>query len=242
MPLPKSESPVYELTLPLSKIKINFRPFLVKEQRNLLMALESEDPVTIEQNVIQVLTNCTLTEGINVEKLPIIDVEYYFIQLRARSVGEISEVGYQCNNPINSEHICNHVTQIPIKLLDINVVIPDHIEDTFKLGPKLVVKLKYPEFQLIKRIKNSESITDFAFVMIAESIESIFDGEQYYYAKDVTPEEMLDFVETLTQAQFDMIQEFFINLPKMNKLIEYTCVNCNFEHKIEIEGLESFFG
>jgi hypothetical protein len=240
VPLPKIDSPVYELDLPLSKIHIKFRPFLVKEQRNLMMAIEANDIDTAERNIKQVLQNCTLTQDINIEKLPLLDVEYYFLNLRARSVGEMVENKYKCVNMVGDKQ-CGNVIDIKVNLLDIKPEFPPNISDTVKLTDKISVKLKYPEFSVMKRVKDSSNVSDFAFTLIAESIESIFDGEQMYYANEYKPSELVDFVESLGQEEFSKLEEFFENLPKLRKKIELKCSKCNHEHTLDVEGLESFF-
>ena len=239
MALPKIDAPVYELDLPLSKKHIRFRPFLVKEQRNLMMALESDDKGNIEKNVRQVLHNCTLTEGIEIDDLPILDVEYYFLQLRARSVGEVVENKYKCENLVD-EKPCGNLMESNLNLLDIKVNMPENQSDVIQLNNKLSIKLKYPEFSILSA--DISSVTDLAFSMIVNSIEYIFDGEQYYYAKESNPEELTEFVESLNQQQFSKIEDFFSNLPTLNKNIQMDCNKCGFHHTIEVEGLESFFG
>lgn len=239
MALPKVDTPIYELDLPLSKKHIRFRPFLVKEQRNLLMALEANDSETIEQNIRQVLLNCTLTE-IDFDSLPVLDVEYYFLNLRARSVGEVVQNKYKCNNEVEDKE-CGNIMDVDVNILDIKVDMPETIKDEIRVTDKIVVKLKYPQFSIVKRAINTESATDLAFDMIAESIEYIYDGEQFHYAKEQEPEDLVDFVESLNQTQFAKLEEFFNNLPKLNKNIEMDCKKCGFHHKIKVEGLESFF-
>ena len=238
MALPKIDAPVYELDLPLSKKHIRFRPFLVKEQRNLMMALESDDKGNIEKNVRQVLHNCTLTEGIEIDDLPILDVEYYFLQLRARSVGEVVENKYKCENLVD-EKPCGNLMESNLNLLDIKVNMPENQSDVIQLNNKLSIKLKYPEFSILSA--NISSATDLAFSMIVNSIEYIFDGEQYYYAKETTKEELTEFIESLSQEQFNKIEEFFDNLPTLNKTIEMDCKKCGFHHQIYVEGLDGFF-
>lgn len=240
MALPKIDAPIYEIDLPLSKKHIRFRPFLVKEQRNLMMAMEANDKETIEKNIRQVLHNCTLTEGIDVDSLPIIDVEYYFIQLRARSVGEVVENKYRCENTVE-EKICNNLMELKLNLLDIKVNINEDVKDIIQLTDKIAIKLKYPQFSLIEKTSKLDDATDMAFQMIVESIEYIFDGQQYYYAKESDPKELLEFVESLNKDQFDKIEQFFNNLPKLNKTVNLTCNKCGFKHLIDVEGLESFF-
>ena len=241
MALPKIDSPVYELDLPLSKKHISFRPFLVKEQKNLMMALESDDRETIEKNIRQVLTNCTITENIDIDKLPVIDVEFYFINLRARSVGEIVENDYICTNEVDGIQ-CGNKMHGKLNLLNIKVDVNPNKKDTIKITDKITIKMKYPEFSLVDKLNKKESAVDIAFEVVVESIESIFDGEQYYYANETSKEELMQFIESLNQEQFGKLEEFFNNLPTMHQKMEMKCSKCSFEHTIEMESLESFFG
>jgi hypothetical protein len=241
MALPKIDAPVYELDLPLSKKHIRFRPFLVKEQRNLLMAMESDDRDTIEKNIKQVLHNCTLTPDVDVEKLPITDVEFYFLNLRARSVGEIVESKYRCENVVDDKP-CGNLMESKLNLLDITVDMSSVNDGNIRLTDKIVLKLVYPEFSILERIGKLNSPADIAFGMIVDCIESIFDGEQFYYANETSREELTEFVESLNQEQFSKIEAFFENMPKLNKSVQMTCGKCGFSHNIEVEGLESFFG
>jgi hypothetical protein len=240
MALPKIDTPVYDLELPLSKKQIRFRPFLVKEQKNLMMAMEADDKETIERNIKQVLTNCTLTDGIVIDNLPVIDVEFYFIQLRARSVGEIVENRYICTNEIEGTQ-CGHKMDAKFNLLEISVDIDPEAKDVIKINESISIKLKYPEFSLVEKLKKKENAVDIAFEVVIDSIEYIFDGEQYHYASEVTRKELTDFIESLNQEQFGRLEEFFNNLPKLNKKIDLKCGKCGFDHAISMEGLESFF-
>jgi hypothetical protein len=241
MALPKLDVPTYEIVLPVSKTKIKFRPFLVKEQRNLLMAIESNESATIQQNVKDILYNCTLTEGIDIEKLPIIDVEFYFINLRAKSVGEIVESKYKCNNMVGDKE-CGNIMETEVDLQNIVVQTNESVSPEIQLTPQITIKLKYPEFGIVQDSLKYDSIAETTFNMIAESIEYIYDGEQFYYGTEAEPGEMLEFVEGMNQEQFSKVENFFNNLPKLKKEIEIDCSKCGYHHKIEVEGLESFFG
>ena len=241
MALPKIDTPIYELDLPLSKKHVRFRPFLVKEQKNLLMAMESGDSKSIEQNVKQVLNNCTVTENIDIEKLPVLDVEFYFLNLRARSVGEVVENKYRCDNQVDGS-ACGNIMETSLNLLDIKIEGIKENDGVIQLTDTISIKLKYPEFSVINKLSKLSDVSDIAFEMIAESVEYIFDGEQFYYAKETTTEELVEFIEGLNQQQFAKIEDFFANLPKLEKKIEMKCSRCGFEHKLDVEGLESFFG
>ena len=241
MALPKLDVPTYEIELPVSKKKIKYRPFLVKEQRNLLMAIESSESTTIQQNIKDILYNCTLTEGIDVDKLPIIDVEYYFINLRAKSVGEVVESRYRCNNQVEDNE-CGNIMEKDVDLTQIKVQMNEDISAEIQLTANISIKLKYPEFGIVKDSLKYDNINDVTFNMIAQSIEYIYDGQQFYYANESTIEELIEFVEGLNQEQFNKVEKFFNNLPKLKETLDIKCNKCGFEHKIEVEGLESFFG
>lgn len=240
MPLPKIDTPIYDLTLPLSNKKIRFRPFIVKEQKNLFMALESNDDEAIQENIKQVLRNCTLTDGVDIDDLPVVDIEYYFINLRAKSVGEIVENKYRCENVVE-EKKCNNIMDISLNLTDIKVEGVVKGNDVIQLTDKISIKLKYPKFSILKSIRNMDKMTEIAMRMVAESIEYIYDGEQFYYANEVSVEELIEFVESLNQKQFQQIEKFFQEMPKLEKKIKMTCRKCGFKHSLDIEGLENFF-
>jgi hypothetical protein len=241
MALPKLDTPTYELELPVSKKTIKYRPFLVKEQRNLLMAMESSDSAATQQAIRDILFNCTITENIDIDKLPIVDIEYYFINLRAKSVGEMVESRYRCNNVVEDKE-CGNIMEKEIDLTKIKVELPEDVKDEIQLTSKIIVKLKYPEFGVVKDSLKYDNINEITFNMIAESIEYIYDGDQFYYNHEAQPGEMLEFVESMNQEQFNKIEKFFDNLPKLKESVNITCSKCGFNHTIEVEGLESFFG
>jgi hypothetical protein len=243
MALPKLDTPTYELELPVSKKQIKYRPFLVKEQRNLLMALESNDSSATQNAIRDILTNCTITESIDIDKLPIIDIEYYFLNLRAKSVGEIVESRYRCNNLVEDKE-CGNIMEKDIDLNQIKVDIPEGVNPEIRLSPKITIKMKYPEFGVVKDSLKYDDINKVTFNMIAESIEYIYDSidEKFYYDHEAQPGEMLEFVESMNQEQFAKVENFFNNLPKLKETLNITCSKCGFNHTIEVEGLESFFG
>ena len=241
MALPKLDVPSYEIDLPVSKKKLKYRPFLVKEQRNLLMALESQDSNSTHQAVRDILINCTLSDDVDIDKLPIIDIEYYFINLRAKSVGEIVESRYRCNNIVDDKE-CGNIMEKNIDLTQIKVQVAEDIKPEIQLTPQISIKMKYPEFGIVKDSLKFEDINEVTFNMIAESIEHIYDGEQFYYGHEAQPGEMLQFVEGMNQEQFSKVEKFFDNLPKLKEDVNITCSKCGFNHTIEVEGLESFFG
>lgn len=243
MALPTLDVPIYDLELPVSKKKIRYRPFLVKEQRNLLMALDSKDSNSTQQAIRDILINCTVTEGIDIDRLPIVDIEYYFINLRAKSVGEIVESKYKCNNVVEDVE-CGNIMEKDIDLTKIEVELPKDISSEIQLSPKITIKMKYPEFGVVKDSLKYDDINEVTFNMIAQSIEYIYDSieEKFYYGHEAQPGEMLDFVESMNQEQFAKVEKFFDELPKLKQTINLKCSKCDFDHTIEVEGLESFFG
>jgi hypothetical protein len=241
MALPKIDTPTYELTLPLSKKKITFRPFLVKEQKNLMMAMEDDNRETIERNIKQVLTNCTLTQDVNIEDLPVTDIEYYFINLRARSVGEVVDNKYVCTNEVEDKQ-CGNKMEVKINLLEIEVNINSDSSNEIRINDKIVLNMKYPKFSIIEKLSKKDSAVEVAFDIMIDSIESIYDGEQYYYGHETPKEEMMQFLESLNQEQFSKLENFFENLPKIRKKVDMKCSKCGFDHTMDLEGLENFFG
>ena len=240
MALPKIDVPTYELELPISKKKIKYRPFLVKEQRNLLMAMESEESDSVHSAIRDILHNCTLNDDVDVEKLPIVDVEYYFLNLRAKSVGEVIDSKYRCNNIVEGKD-CGNIMEKPINLLSVNVDSTDQVSPEIQLTDKLSVKMKYPEFSIIKDSIHLDNDTEITFHLLAQCIEYIYDGEQFYYGIETPLQEMVEFVENMNQENFEKLENYFNHLPKLKETIEMTCGKCGFHHKIDVEGLESFF-
>jgi hypothetical protein len=241
MALPKIDTPVYSLVLPLTNKELKFRPFLVKEQKNLLMSMESNDSDDIQRNIKQILQNCTLTEKIDIEKLPVIDVEYYFLNLRARSVGEVVINKYRCDVEVEGK-TCGGQMECSLNLLDIKVENLKENKDVIKLTDNISIKMKYPEYSVMSKLSKLTNAADIAFEMIVDSIEYIYDGEQMHYAHESTPEELMQFIESLNQQQFAKIEDFFSDLPTIQKKIEMSCPRCGFLHNFKAEGLESFFG
>lgn len=241
MALPRIDTPIFQIKLPLSAKEIKFRPFLVKEQKNLLMALEADDKETIERNIKQILHNCTLTENIDIDRLPVVDVEYYFINLRSKSVGEVVENTYICNNETEGG-ACGNKMKVEIDLNTISVENFNPDDSIIQLTESISMKLKYPEFSVVERVSESSNSVETAFKIIVDSIEYIFDGDQYYYASETSPQELMDFVESLNQEQFSRLEQFFDKIPKIKKDVEIKCSKCGFDHSITVEGLENFFG
>jgi hypothetical protein len=238
MPLPKISTPTYELEIPSTKKKIKYRPFLVREEKILIIAMESEDPKQITNAVKDVLTNCVLTKGVNIEELSTFDIEYLFLNIRGKSVGEEVEVLITC--PDDGE------TQVPtvINLDDIKVqVSKDHKRD-IQLDENLKMRMKYPSMnEFIKNnfaFENAMSVDD-TFDLISSCIEQVYNEEESWAAADCNKKELAEFLEQLNSKQFKEIEKFFETMPKLSHTIKIKNPKTGVESEVVLEGLSAFF-
>lgn len=241
--LPKIDVPVYSVKLLSNGKTVKFRPFTVKEEKLFLMANEAEDVESMIDTVKQVLNNCVISE-IDLGSLPIFDFEYLFLNIRAKSIGEVVNLQYKCNNDLPDEegegtHKCGNLVKVDLNILDIEVdqkKIDGKIEITEKMG----MVMKYPTFEIIKNY-DSQAEAEVIVDLTASCIDYIYDSEQIYYAKDSTKEELVEFVENLQAKDLEKIKDFFESMPKMSKKIDFKCNKCGYEEKINLEGIQSFF-
>jgi hypothetical protein len=245
MALPKIDVPTYETTLISSGKKVKYRPFLVKEQKLFLMASQSTDEKETVDVVKQVLNNCILSD-INVDDLPTFDLEHLFMQLRARSVGEVVNLKYNCNNTLKDDKgedkVCGGLVKFDLNILDIKPTIDPGHNSKIEITDKLGIVMKYPTLGMVKNFDNlqNESI-DTIMDVIVSCIDFIYDDEQMYYAKDSTKEELMEFVDNLQQDDLEKIQKFFTTMPKISKPLDFKCGKCGYEEKIVVEGIQNFF-
>jgi hypothetical protein len=244
--LPKIDVPIYEITLPLLQKKVKIRPFRVKEEKILLMAMESEDDAAVLLAIKQIVNNCCV-DDMDVDSLPVLDLEYMFLQLRARSIGEIIDLQYRCNNDVDNEgetKKCNNIIKLSFNALEVEPQTEEGHKKEIQLTPKLGVVMKYPDFKLVNKISNSPNLSDTDVIAktISGCIDYIFDNDSIYYAKDASEAELIDFVDSLTREQFEKIQEFFDTVPKMKKNLTFKCSKCGYEEELVLEGIQSFFG
>ena len=239
MPLPTISTPTYELTLPSSSRKIKYRPFLVKEEKILIIAMESQDVKQIARAVKDVLSKCIMTKGTKVEKLSTFDIEYLFLNIRGKSVGEHIEVMVTCPD--------DGKTQVPmsINIDDINVQTDENHTIDIKLDNTYSLRMKYPS--LDEFIKNnfdnvSDMNVDDTFDLISSCIDQVYSEEESWSHQDCTKKELSDFVESLNSNQFKMIENFFTTMPKLSHTVKVLNPNTKVESEIKIEGLQSFFG
>lgn len=237
MPLPKIDLPVYNVHLKSENRDVRFRPFVVKEEKLLIMALESDDYKQIVETVKQIINNCLLDE-IDLDNLPMFEVENIFLNLRARSMGERVEVTYICQNVVEDKK-CGAEMNHEVDLLKVATTIKE-VNPVIQLTDKIGIKLKYPTFETAKRIRLEDDV-DLAIKIIRECTDFIFDKEQTYSVTDITDEEFVDFVNSMTQDQFNKIKLFFENMPKLSYNNTMACPRCKKEHDIVLEGILDFF-
>ena len=238
MPLPKIAAPTYTLELPSTGQEISYRPFLVKEEKVLVIALESEDNKQISNAIKTVIKNCILTKGVKVESLPTFDIEYLFLNIRGKSVGEEIEVNVICPD--------DEATQVPvtIDLDDIQVQKNDDHTNKIKLDDTLMMEMKYPS--LDEFIKNNfdfndENSMDQSFNLIASCVNNIFSEDEVWAAEECTKKEIKEFLEQMNSAQFKDIEKFFETMPKLSHTIKVTNPKTKVESEVVLEGLASFF-
>lgn len=239
MPLPIIQYPVYEVYLKSLDRKVKFRPFLVKEEKIFLMTKESEDNDTIVKTIKQVISNCCL-EDIDVEKLPIFDVEMFFVHLRMRSVGENVKLNFTCNKDHDGEP-CGFVNDYDLNLehIDYNIT-PGHT-DLIKLTDEVGVKMKYPVLTDVNELFNNDNIYENSIKVIAENLEYVYDAQQVYDRSKFDDEELAAFLESLSSDHINLILDFFATLPKVVIEEKVNCKKCNNEHVIFAENLYNFF-
>ena len=239
MPLPKIATPTYELELPSTGKTIKYRPFLVKDEKVLVIALESEDTKQITNAIKAVLKNCVLTKGIKVETLPTFDIEYLFLNIRGKSVGEELEVNIVC--PDDGE------TNVPIfiDLDSIQVQRDDDHTNKIKLDDDLMMEMKYPSLeQFIKNNFDFEegNQMDQSFELIATCIDKIYNEDEVWATADCTKKEVKEFLESMNSSQFKEIEKFFESMPKLKHTIDVTNPKTKVKSEVVLEGLASFFG
>ena len=238
MPLPKISTPTYELELPSTGEPIKYRPFLVREEKLLVLALESENTKDITTAIKTVIKNCIQSKGIKVEALPTFDIEYLFLNIRGKSVGEELEVNIIC--PDDEE------TQVPVKINLDEIKVQKNEEHTnkIKLDDSIMMEMRYPS--LDQFIKNNFDFTgsnaiDQSFELIASCISKIYTEDEVWTTSDCTKKEINEFLDQMNSSQFKDIEKFFETMPKLSHTIKVTNPNTNVESEVVLEGLSSFF-
>jgi hypothetical protein len=239
MSLPKIDVPVYSVELPSTKEKVTFRPFLVKEQKLFLMNSENTDAQETVNIIRQVLKNCVISD-IDIDALPVFDLEFLFMNLRARSVSEVVNLKYKCNNVVG-ENQCNAINEININVLEIKPTFyPEHTRK-IQLNDKIGICMKYPTFEMLKGMAGKNE-GDAILETIYSSIDYIYDDNTMYYAKDITRKELEDFIDSIQQKDLEKLRVFFDTMPKIKKDVDYECKKCGYKERITLEGIQDFFG
>ena len=239
MPLPKIATPTYELVLPSNNKTVKYRPFLVKEEKLLVLALESEDTKQITNAIKAVLSSCIQTRGVKVETLPTFDIEYLFLHIRGKSVGEVIEVNLYAPD--------DGKTSVPVEINidDIKVQKDEEHDKKIKLDDNLVMEMKYPS--LDQFINNNFEIGgdvsfEKSFELIASSIDTVYNDEEVWSASDCTKKELVEFLEQMNTVQFKKVEKFFETMPKLSHEVTFINPKTKKENIVLLEGLTSFFG
>ena len=239
MPLPKISTPTYELALPSTGKKIKYRPFLVKEEKILIMALESENMKQITDAIVQILKDCILTRGVKVQALSTFDIEYLFLNIRAKSVGETVEVNVTCPDDGDTK------VQIEIDIDSIKVQKDKSHKNIIKIDDDISMKLKYPSLQQFVEnnfeVTDTQSNVDQSLKMITSCIDIIYNEEESWSASDSTQKELEEFIEQLNTKQFKEVENFFSTMPKLSHTIKVKNPNTDVESEVVLEGLGAFF-
>jgi len=239
MPLPKISTPTYELDLPSTGKKVRYRPFLVREEKILIMALESEDMKQISSAIVQILSDCLLTKNVKISELSTFDIEYLFLNVRAKSVGETVEVNVTCPDDGETQ------VQMEINVDDIKVQKDPKHSNIIKLDDTLSMKLKYPSLeQFVENnfeINEAGGDVDKSLAMITSCIDMVYDEEESWAASDCTKKELQEFIEQMNTKQFKEIETFFTTMPKLSHTIKVKNPNTKVESDVVLEGLASFF-
>jgi rubrerythrin len=243
MALPKLDVPTYELNMISTGKPVRFRPFLVKEQKLFLMASESNDANEVIRTIRQVLKNCILDE-IDVDNLPTFDLEYLFMNLRARSVEEVVELQYKCNNNVKDEEgkdkKCNGVVNFKMNLLEIQPTKDPNHTNKIQITENLGICFKYPTFEMVQKYDDLNE-NQIMMNILVDCIDYIYDKENIYYAKDTPRKELEEFVDNLQQKDIEKFEKFFDTLPEIKKETHFKCPKCGYEEDIVIKGMQNFF-
>lgn len=239
MAIPKIDYPTYEVRLPSDDRLITVRPFSVKEEKLLLLAIEANNLDDVIKTVKQVINNCVLVGDVNIEKLPFFDIDFLFIFLRAKSIGENVDVSMTCNNVLEDGNTCNKIFTTQMDVSNIEIDRPEGIKDEVSLSDVVGVKMKYPNYASMKRMEDSE--LDAKSTMIANAIDYIWDENGKHSSKESSKEELLEFVESLTERDYKKLEEFVDNTPKFVVKLEAKCPKCGFDHKVRYSDFYDFF-
>lgn len=244
MPLPVMSVPEFFVNLPSSNKRLKLRPFLVKEEKILMMALQSESDEEIQNAIVQILQNCISDETVDVEAMPSIDVEWVFLQLRMKSKGEVAEFAFRCKSSVSStvdgvDIVCNHRNELSVNLNDVEVINKE-FSTTVKLSETVGVEMKAPSLALRKDLAGFVDGDD-PYLIVSKLISTIYDQETVHDVSKYSDEEIIAWLDGLTTDQFKELFDYFKKLPKLSLTIPYVCGKCGYREELKIEGLSNFF-
>lgn len=236
MALPISNTPIYTLTVPSTEKKVKYRPFLVKEEKALLIAQQSEDPIIMIDTIKNIIAACV--RDIDVDTLATFDIEYIFTQIRAKSVGETVELIFYCDTCTDEKanvKVAFDLTELKVEKN------PEHT-NKIALFDDVGIVMKYPSIETLTKLQNLDSAgIDQVFSVITDCVDYVYNTDQVFHAKEYTKKELEDFFENLTSEQFGKVQKFFETMPKIRQTVDYKCPVCNKQHHKVLEGIQSFF-
>ena len=238
MALPKiNDKPKYELTIPSTGKSVRYRPYLVREEKILMMAMESQDKKAALNAIVDTITAC-VDEDLNKKDLTIFDIEYMFIKIRSKSIGETTTIGLKCKS-------CDSVNEVQVNLDDVKIKSNKEVNKEILVDGdiNITLKMKWPQFYDVVLIEEDKKLseTERTFKLIAKCMESLSTDDEIFLLKDETEEEVMRFIDSLNNDQFNKIKEFVQNMPRAEKEIEYTCTSCAHENKIMLRGIDDFF-
>tara|TARA_B100000214_G_C23876464_1_gene585175 strand:+ start:32 stop:742 length:711 start_codon:yes stop_codon:yes gene_type:complete len=234
MALPKlNSSPKYQMTIPSSNARVNFRPFLMKEEKTLMIAMESQDPKTIMNSLLDTINACVV-DKVNENKLTSFDVEYMFLQIRSKSVGETAKVGATCVH-------CEHVNEVEVNLDEIKVDVPE-VEKILTLDENIKLEVDWPAFKDIVHsgVESEEVTTEQVFKIMKYCFKAILTENERVNIKEVSAQELDEFIDSMTSTQFNKVRDFIESMPRLEHKIKFKCVSCNHDNETNVEGMTSF--
>jgi hypothetical protein len=245
MALPTLTVPIYSLKVPSTKASISVRPFLVKEEKILLMAAESENDAEMAEGISQIINNCVQTEDFDVETLTTFDIEYIFLQLRAKSVNEIADIKIYCQNEVKQDDgtmaPCANPVDVKLDLTKIKVKFDKNHNSVIKLEADKGITMRLPTIKELSSLSSGETSISDRMIAMTGCIETIYDIDQVYTRKDFSQDELNEWADTLTEKQFEMIDTFFKTIPALKHDVKYECKKCAHKGTVTLSGIQDFF-
>jgi len=252
MALPKITTIIHTITLPLSKKKIKIRPFLVKEEKIIMMAIESKEPEQLADTIFEVINNCSQTPSFNAEDLTMVDLQYIMIKLRAMSKGDTIDVTVKCNNdvpdvddegkPLDTTHKCHHKNEVMLNLDDLKLSKKyDKKLEKIQINPTQGIKLKPADGTLVALLSSKKTKAEMTIKSIVSCIEYVWDGEEVTMLKDEPKEDVEEFIDQLPGAVIKEIEKYIKSMPKLSIKTDFTCVVCGYKETLEVDNIQDFF-